>query len=71
MTESIIYNPSKTIDLGFVKQVNILDTALVNINGSVHEGKVYLVSVRGANVNLGYGDKFFKWCHIRAIKKQN
>jgi hypothetical protein len=70
MVESILYNPSDTIDLSFVRQVNILDTALVNINGSVKEGSIKLISIRGININLGCGDRFYKWCHVVAVKKK-
>jgi hypothetical protein len=71
MSEKIIYNPHSKKDINFEKQVNLMDKAIVNINGSVQEGHIELINLNGVNINFGYGGRFTKWCHVLAIKKKS
>lgn len=74
MGEKIIYNTQKRFshiwaDTRFIKQVNMFDKVMVRNRDSVLEGYVALISRKGINVNLGYGDRFFKWYNVMAVKK--
>ena len=50
----------------------LADYAIVNIGSygkaqSIHSGRVTMISQRGINIKLQYGEPFVKWCNVKQI----
>ncbi len=55
----------------FISQISLYDKAIIDYNGSVIEGEITFVSIKGINIRTNYGDKFYKWYHVKEVYKNN
>jgi hypothetical protein len=62
-------NLPKSKSLIFKQSVNLGDVATVIKNESVYEGKVTFISLKGINVALPFGHRFYKWENVLSIEK--
>lgn len=63
MTEYIYYAK------GFMSITNIGDSMMLNVEGKIVYGLVTAISQRGVNIKNEVGVKFYKWCHVRSLTK--
>jgi hypothetical protein len=50
-----------------VEIVNIGDIAVCEVNGSVNNGEIRLISYKGVNISTPWGDKFYKWYNVKSV----
>jgi hypothetical protein len=46
------------------------DYVIYNVYDSVRDGYVRAITERGINVSTPWGNKFYKWCHIKEVHKK-
>jgi hypothetical protein len=54
----------------FKTKVNLGDYVIYNVYDSVRDGYVRAITERGINVSTPWGNKFYKWCHIKEVHKK-
>ena len=52
-------------------KINLGDTVIYNYENNLNHGIVKAITWRGVNISTDYGDRFFKWCHILQINKND